>query len=161
MKTPLAVLMIATLVLAGCGGFRDSRVNPRNWFGESRSEARSGAQARGELGPTTARIDNRPLVPQVSAMSIERTSSGAIVRAEAVMPSAGWWDPQLVAENSGRAVGGVLTFRFVAAAPVNPVAVPNPAARTISAVVALTQAQLDTTSEVVVVGAENTRRARR
>ncbi|MFN4098949.1 MAG: hypothetical protein ACK4GT_04155 [Pararhodobacter sp.] len=155
MKTPLAVLLITTLVLAGCGGLRDSRVNPLNWFGESR------AGARPDLGPTGAVNDNRPLVPQVSAMSIERTSSGAIVRAEAVMPTAGWWDPQLVAENSGRVQGGVLTFRFVAAAPRNPVAVPNPAARTITAVVALTQAQLDTTSEVVVVGAGNSRSARR
>jgi len=155
MKTPLALLLITTLVLAGCGGFRDSRINPRNWFGESRAEARP------DLGPTSAVTDNRPLVPQVSALSIERTSSGAIVRAEAVMPSAGWWDPQLVAENAGRAPGGVLTFRFVAAPPQTPVFVPSPAARTITAVVALTQAQVDTTSEVVVVGAENSRRARR
>lgn len=159
MKTPLAALLVTTMVLAGCGAVRDSRVNPLNWFGESRSEARSSGRA--DLGPTSAGVDNRPLVPQVTAMSIERTSSGAIVRAEAVMPSAGWWDPQLMAENFGRAPGGVLTFRFVAAAPRTPVAVPNPAARTITAAVALTQAQLDTASEVVVVGAENSRSARR
>lgn len=155
MKAPLAILVIASLALAGCGGVRQSRLNPMNWFGESRAEARS------SLGQTSSMIDNRPLVPQVSAMTIERTSSGALVRAEAVMPSAGWWDPSLEAENFGRPQNGVLTFRFVAAAPRSPVAVPGEGARTITAVVALTQAQLDTTAEIVVLGAQNSRRARR
>ncbi|MBN8293213.1 hypothetical protein JI664_14655 [Rhodobacter sp. NTK016B] len=156
MKTPLALLLIASLSVAGCGGLRDSRMNPRNWFGSSSEEA-----ARPELGETSNVADFRPLVPQVTGLTIERTSSGAIIRADAVMPSAGWWDPQLVAENFGRPQGGVLTFRFVAAAPRTPVAAPSAAARTISAVYAMTQAQLDTTVEVVVVGETNSRRARR
>ncbi len=152
MKTPLAALLIATLVVAGCGS---SRLNPRNWFGESRAEAVP------DLGPVSNTIDNRPPVPEVSALTIERTSSGALVRAEAVMPSAGWWDAELVAENFGRPTGGVLTLRFVAAAPRAPVAAPNPAARTLVAAYTLTQAQLDTAAEVVVVGGTNSRRVRR
>lgn len=155
MKAPLAALLVASLAVAGCGGFHESRLNPRNWFGHSRADARP------DLGPTTDVVDNRPLVPAVSDMSIERTSSGAIVRAEAVMPSAGWWDAALLPENFGRPHNGVLTFRFVAAAPRTPVAETNPDARTIVAVFALTQAQLDTTSEIVVVGESNSRRARR
>jgi len=155
MKAPLAALLIASLAVAGCGGFRDSRINPRNWFGDSR------AAERPDLGPTTDVVDHRPLVPAVSAMSIEQTSSGAIVRAEAVMPSAGWWDAQLVAENFGRPQGGVLTFRFVAAPPRTPAPETSPAARTIVAAVTLTQAQLDTTAEIVVVGETNARRTRR
>ena len=141
----------------------------RNWFAhegfvetEAAILARPGQEMlRPDLGPTSNVIDNRALVPAVTAMTIEATSSGAIVRAEAVMPSAGWWDPALVPENFGRPQGGVLTFRFVAAAPRAPVAEQNPAARTIVAAYALTQAQLDTTSEVVVVGEGNSRRARR
>lgn len=155
MKTPLAALLMSSLALSACGGFSDSRMNPRNWFGASSVEERP------ELGPTTLVDDPRPLVPQVSEMVIERTSSGAIVRASAVMPSAGWWDAELVPENYGRPSGGVLSFRFVAIPPRTPVAGQNPGARTIVAVYALTQAQLDTTADIVVIGAENTRRARR
>ena len=155
MKAPLAALLIASLAVSGCGGLRESRMNPRNWFGHSRSAERP------DLGQTSAVVDNRPLVPAVSEMSIERTSSGAIVRAEAVMPSAGWWDAALVPEDFGRPHDGVLTFRFVAAAPRTPTPETNPAARTLVAAFALTQAQLDTTAEIVVVGETNSRRARR
>ena len=154
MKTKLTLILVASLALGGCATVRESRMNPMNWFGSSREEARP------TLGETGAVEDRRPLVASVSALSIERTSSGAIVRAEAVMPSVGWWDAELVPENFGRPQGGTLTFRFVAAAPVQPVA-GSETARTISAVYALTQAQLDTTSDVVVVGEANSRRARR
>lgn len=157
MRLPLALTLCAMLGLSACGGLgavRDSRLNPMNWFGASQPEAPS-------LGPTSDVIDNRPLVPQVSSLSIERTSSGAIVRAEAVMPSAGWWDAELVADNQGRAADGVLTLRFVAAAPRAPVTGTNELARTITAVYTLRQAQLDTVAEVVVTGETNSRRARR
>lgn len=155
MKTPMLVLLCLTLSLAACGGMRDSRLNPRNWFDSSREEARP------DLGQTSDVIDNRPLVPQVSAMTIERTSSGAIIRAEAVMPVAGYWDAELVAENFGRPQNGVLTLRFVAAAPRQPVAGVNEAARTLTAVYTLSQSQLDTTAEIVVTGETNSRRAGR
>lgn len=155
MKTPVMALVCAALVLGACGGLRESRMNPRNWFGESRQAERP------SLGQTSAMIDNRPLVPEVTTLTIERTSSGGIIRAESVMPVAGWWDPELLAENFGRPVDGVLTLRFVAAAPRQPVPAANPAARTITAVRAIGMADLDTISEVVVVGANNARRVRR
>lgn len=155
MKTPALALICAALVLTGCGSLRDSRINPMNWFGESRQVERS------ELGQTSDVIDNRPLVPEVATMVIERTSSGAIIRAEAVMPTAGWWDPELLAENFGRPVDGVVTLRFVAAAPRQPVPAANPAARTITAVYTINEADLDTIAEVVVTGEANARRVRR
>ncbi|MCB1360537.1 MAG: hypothetical protein H6899_05800 [Rhodobacter sp.] len=156
MKTPFLVALLAiSLSLSACGRVRESRLNPMNWFGGSQEETSA------PLGPVSDSVDHRPLVPQINAMTIERTSSGAIVRAEAVMPAAGWWDAELVPENFGRPTNGTLTFRFVAAAPVEPVAETNAAARTLTAVYTLTQAQLDTTAEVVVTGETNSRRARR
>lgn len=155
MKTPVQVLTCLALTLAGCAGVRDSRINPMNWFGASRAEERA------DLGRTSNVIDNRPMVGEVSAMVIERTSSGAIVRAEAVMPVAGYWDPELLAENFGRPQNGVLTLRFVAAAPREAIPAQNIAARTITAVYTLNQAQLDTVAEIVVTGQNNSRRARR
>jgi len=153
MTRALIALMVLTLTLAACGGFRDSRVNPRNWFARSTDEP--------TLGPTRATTDTRPLVPQVNTMVIERTSTGAIVRAEAVMPTAGWWNAALVPENHGRPVDGVMSYRFVAARPREPVSVAQAAPRTISAAAVLSVYDLEVISEVVVIGAENTRRARR
>lgn len=155
MKTPVLVLLCLTLALSACGTVRESRFNPRNWFDSSREEARP------DLGDISDVIDNRPLVPQVSALTIERTSSGAIIRAEAVMPAAGYWDPELLAENFGRPQNGVLTLRFVAAAPRQASAATSEAARTLTAVYTLSQAQLDTTAEIVVTGESNSRRAGR
>lgn len=153
MTRTLSALLVLTLTLAACGGFRDSRVNPRNWF--------SGSSSEPTLGPTADTTDNRPVVPMVSALVIEPTSSGAIVRAEAVMPSAGWWDAELIAENNARPVDGVMTYRFVAARPRRAVAVAAQGPRTLSAAATLSVIQLEQVREVVVIGAENTRRARR
>jgi hypothetical protein len=149
----VSALLVLTLTLAACGGFRDSRVNPRNWFSGSTSEP--------TLGPTGNTTDNRALVATVSGLVIEPTSTGAIIRAEAVMPSAGWWDAELVPENNARPVDGVVTYRFVAARPRQAVTVAAQAPRTLTAATTLSVIQLETIREVVVVGAENTRRARR
>lgn len=156
MKSTVTALLVASLVVAGCGTIRESRMNPMNWFGESAEE-----DPRGDLGPSALTTDNRPLVPQVTQMRIDRTASGAIVRAEAVMPSAGWWDAELVPVNDARPVDGVLTLRFVAAAPREPIATQNVRARTIVAAYTLSLAQLDVIGSIVVQGAENSRRSRR
>ena len=52
MRITIGALMISTLVLSSCGGWRDSRVNPTNWFGTSRE--------------TTNTLDENlnPLIPQ-------------------------------------------------------------------------------------------------
>jgi len=152
MTRALIALMVLTLTLAACGTMRDSRMNPRNWFG------RAGAEP--SLGPV-AQDDRRPLVPSVSELTIERTSTGAIVRAEALMPEAGWWDPALIAENNGRPVDGVLTYRFVAARPRTPVAVTAAAPRRLVAAATLSNFDLELVREVVVTGAGNAMRARR
>lgn len=156
MKAPLTALLVATLLVTGCNTVRDSRFNPRNWFGQTEE-----ADPRGDLGPTNTTVDHRPLVPNVGEMRIERTSSGAIIRAEAVMPTAGWWDAELVPENEGRPVDGVLTLRFVAAAPRDAVATQSVRGRTITAAYTLSNAQLDVIGSIVVTGQENSRRTRR
>jgi hypothetical protein len=38
MRIVVSVLVISTMTLAGCSGLRDSRANPANWFGQSKSE---------------------------------------------------------------------------------------------------------------------------
>jgi len=153
MTRPIALLIVAALVLAACGGIRDSRLNPRNWFSASTQEP--------TLGPVRATLDRRPLVPAVTTLLIERTSTGAIVRAEAVMPTAGYFEPELVAENNGRPVDGVLTYRFVAARPRQGVQVAADAPRTLTAAAVLSVFDLEVVREIVVVGEQGSRRARR
>lgn len=153
MTRALMALLVLTLTLAACGGMRDSRANPRNWFGRSQPEP--------TLGPMRETVDTRPLVPTVSALSIERTSTGAIVRAEAVMPTAGWWNAELVPESDGRPRDGVMSYRFVAARPAEAVHVSATAPRTLTAAATLSVYDLEVVREVVVIGAENTRRAGR
>ncbi|MCL4675891.1 MAG: hypothetical protein KJZ59_07685 [Pararhodobacter sp.] len=154
MRTSFVALLVMALAVSGCSTIRDSRVNPRNWFGASRDEP-------AQLGRVSATIDNRALVAQVTALSIEPTSSGALLRAEGLTATAGWWDAELVAENHGRPQGGVLTLRFVAAAPRTPVPDTGAQSRTLVAVYPMPEALLDTVSEVVVTGEANSRRTRR
>lgn len=145
----LAVLLACAFVLSACGQARESRLNPLNWFGASREGP--------QLGQTAAEIDNRPLVEQITALSIERTSSGALVRVEGVAPSQGWWDPALVAENNGRPVDGVLTYRFVAAAPRTPQPAGNARVRTLTAAAPVSEIILEQTARIVVAGESNSR----
>ncbi|WP_323037901.1 hypothetical protein [Pararhodobacter sp.] len=154
MRTSVVVMLVAALTVTGCSTIRESRMNPRNWFGASQEE-------RPSLGPVRDRVDNRALVTQVTAMTIEPTSSGALVRAEAMMPSAGWWDGELVPQNFGRPEAGVLTLHFVAAAPREAVPDTGAQSRTLIAVYPMSQAQLDTVSSVVVTGETNSRSVRR
>jgi hypothetical protein len=153
MKRATLIVMCSVLVLGACGNVRDSRLNPRNWFSASTSEP--------TLGPTAQVQDFRPAVPQVASLAIERTSSGALVRASAVMPSGGWWDAELIPENNGRPVNGVLTYRFVAAAPRTPVQASSERARTITAAATISSFTLDEVTSVVVRGDQNQRSARR
>jgi len=154
MRTPLILLLVSALAVTGCGRLSDSRMNPRNWFGSSADE-------RPSLGPVSDTVDNRALVAQISALTIEQTSSGALVRAEAVTTSAGWWDGELVPENYGRPAAGVLTLRFVASPPREAAPDTGVQSRTLVAVYPLSQAHLDTVSEIVVTGEGNSRRTRR
>lgn len=154
MTRPLIAALALTLLLSACGTIRESRFNPFNWFGASRS-------APATLGPTGETVDNRPLVAQVTALVIERTSTGAIVRAEGLTPTQGWWDAELVPQTSLRPIDGVVVYQFRVAPPPAPMRVSTPQSRLVSVATTLNQAQLDEIREVVVVGAQNQRSTRR
>lgn len=149
---PLVVLLAAALVLAGCGQIRDSRVNPFNWFGSS--------QDGPQLGEIT-RVDGRPLVAQITGMSVEPTSSGALVRVEGLVPTLGWYNPRLVAENNGRPVGGVLTYRFVASPPRTTQERGSERARTVTAAATISEITLEQVARIVVAGEGNSRSVNR
>ena len=155
MKTPLLALLALSLTLAGCGAARESRLNPFNWFGRCAEGPATLAVAEDRPG------DHRPLVAEVVALEVNPTPGGAIVTALGQTPTQGWWAGELVADNRGEPVEGVLTYRFHIAAPHpgSPAAdrVSTPQSREVTVAVQLSNIALAGVRRIVVTGAGNSR----
>ncbi len=145
---PLAVLLVAALVLSGCAQVRQSPANPLNWFGSSR--------AGPQLGEMT-RADGRPMVAQITDLSVEPSATGAIVRAEGLVQTLGWHSAALVAENNGRPVDGVLTYRFVASPPRGAQEQGSERARSVTAAATISEITLERVARIVVAAEGNSR----
>ncbi len=78
----LIILVASVLVLSGCARVSESRFNPFNWFGSSADE-----ETVATIGESA---DPRPLVAEVTSLVVERTPTGAIVRATGLPPDQGW-----------------------------------------------------------------------
>ncbi|OYX45573.1 MAG: hypothetical protein B7Z02_01035 [Rhodobacterales bacterium 32-67-9] len=150
-------MLIVTLVLAGCGRVRESRLNPFNWFGRSVESTQTVAEAAVPGRPDDGRI----LVAQVTDMEVARQPGGAIIRATGLPPTQGWWNTDLVVENGGEPVDGVLTYRFVIAEPLAANRVSTPQSRELTAATYISDIKLAGVSRIVVLGAENSRSSRR
>ncbi|WP_245875317.1 hypothetical protein [Tabrizicola aquatica] len=145
------LLLTLCATLAGCGGFRDSRLNPFNWFG--RSEPRETI-----VLPEQVR-DQRPLVETVVSLVVEPMPGGAIVRARGLAPTQGFWAAELVAAETDQQ--GVLVYEFRILPPTGPADVNTPRSREIDVAVFVSDYKLDQVGEIVVQGATNARSARR
>ena len=149
MRFLLSILVISSLTLASCGGLRDSRLNPANWFGKSRSQAveqPAGASGAKEVNPligdrsrsALVRAKNTTtiqrsgilrrkkvvpyegtLVDQVTDLQVERTSTGAIVQVTGLSLRQGAYDVRLLRDNEEVSEDGVLTYTLRALQPVN------------------------------------------
>lgn len=147
----LAILLLATV--AGCGRFRESRLNPFNWFGRD--------QAVDTLTPEVGVArDGRPLVDQVLSIEIDRTAGGAILRAVGLPPIQGHWDADLVldAERTG---DGVLAYQFRLRPPFGATRVSTQASREVVVATFLSDQRLTGVREVQVLGARSARSVRR
>jgi hypothetical protein len=157
MKSPLLATLVLSLTLAGCSSARESRLNPFNWFGTSRSV--STLVPAGGFGFDPA--DRRVLVDQVTQLEINRTPGGAILVATGLPQTQGWWDAELIAENDGQPVNGVLRLRFVVAEPTpgTPVAsrVSSPQSREVTAALFLSEFKLAEVRQILVTGLGNAR----
>jgi len=175
MQRRVFLSMTGAFALAGCGGFRDSRINPRNWFGRSTARPRStGAASTGGGNPLIPEDDgsifrrrNREVVypgtpvDQVTALAVERTSDGAIIRATGRTLRQGAFDVRLVPEQPENApVGGVLSFELQA---VQPSDTPQGPARTrqVQTGVFVSNQTLEQVSQISVRGLRNERVSRR
>ncbi|MBD3787698.1 MAG: hypothetical protein IE922_12155 [Sphingomonadales bacterium] len=155
MHKPLIAALVLTLPLAGCG-FGQSRLNPFNWFDRPAAETLAP-----EGGYPVVEGDARDMVAQITDLTIKRTLDGAIVTATGLPPTQGFWDAELVAENKGRPVEGVITYHFLLREP--PAGSPaagralTPASREIVAGAFINTTRLAETSKIVVIAAGNTR----
>ncbi len=153
MKRIVTVTLVVTLAVAGCGRIRDSRLNPFNWFGGAKSQPREQLSAL-DAGMVDVN-DPRQLVDQVSVMTVNRTPQGAIIQATGLPPTQGFWNAELVAENGGAPVDGVLTYRFVVSEPQGARRVSTPQSREVTAAAFITSRKLEEVSRIVVQGLRN------
>jgi hypothetical protein len=171
MKRRIFLGLAAAGALAGCGG---SRLNPRNWFGQSRETARGAPadEARNPLLPEAGEgglFDNFrreasyagvPL-QSVSALMVEPASGGAIIRVRGIADRQDVHDVRLVPDTPGGGpVGGVLGYELRGVLPEQPA--PGAAGpREVHTATFVSDKTLEGVREVRVRAAQNARVSRR
>ena len=131
--------------------------NPLNWFKNSSD----GAIALIPEGGFPVDNDFREVVTQVTEMKILRASGGALIQVTGLPPSQGYWAAELVPENDERPDGGVLTYTFRVYQPSEPTATGTAYSRKVLVAHFVSDAKLVGVSQIRVLGAENSRIARR
>lgn len=166
MRRPLTALLALTLTLGACGAVRESRLNPFNWFG--RSEAREATAA--ERAQYRRPADRRPLVADVTALTVEPIPGGAILRATGLPPTQGFWEAELVQVKPGQVAAGeddpaadpaVLIFDFRIAPPPFVAREGTVSSREVEVATYLTTNTLDGVRQIVVRGQRTERIVRR
>ncbi len=147
---PLVVLSVA-VALAGCGGMRDSKLNPLNWFKKG--------ELRESIVLPEQQADARPLVEAVLDLKVEPMPGGAIVRARGRTPTQGWWKAELVPVEVDDA--GLLVYEFRLIPPVGRTDVNTPQSREVDVAIYVSDYKLEFVSEIVVQGANNALTSRR
>ncbi len=145
------LIALTCLALAGCGGIRDSRLNPFNWFKKS--------EPRETIVLPSEAAESRPLVDAVLTMSVEPIPGGAIVRATGQTPTQGWWAAELIPLPVD--ADGVLVYEFRLLPPTTATDVNTPRSREVEVAIYVSDFRLADVREVVVQGANNARVARR
>ncbi len=151
MRRQVLAGLAATLVLAACG---QSRWNPRNWFGRSRRAAPDTAPV-----PAAEPGDPRQLVAEVTGLTIDRTPTGAIVRATGLPPTQGYWEAELVEVATEDPEAAVFDFRV--SPPQEPFPASTPRSREVIVATFLSNTRLATLRQITVQGANSARTAGR
>ena len=117
MRKLTAPLLIATLVLTGCGRLGDSRWNPLNWGGGAPART---LEPEGGYGQTS---DERPAIPQITSARWEPLNEGRLLVVTGFAPVQGYSSVALVTARPqpGDRVSpdedGVLRLRLVGVPP--------------------------------------------
>jgi hypothetical protein len=172
MKRRVFLGLAAAGALAGCGGFRESRANPRNWFGRSRSRTRKAAVEEEPVNPLIPKKEEsglfdrmrkeKPyagtLVAEITDLEVERASGGAIIRVRGRATQQEIYDVRLVPDDpDGEPIDGVLGYQLRA---VHPADAPDRPREVLAAVFA-SDKTLEKVREIRVRGAQNEHVSRR
>ncbi|MCI2393134.1 hypothetical protein [Aliiroseovarius sediminis] len=150
-----AVMSSLVLGLSACGG--GASLNPFNWFQSDGVKEVAVVPEGGFLEDQ----EYRGLVTQVVDLQVLRSTGGAIIRAKGLPPRLGYWDAQLVAENGGRAVDGVLTYMFRISEPPYRTNAGRPKQREVYVGRFVSNARLQGVRSIRVIGESNSRSASR
>ena len=145
--------LVACVTLAGCGGIGSSAINPLNWFG--------GQEEQAGVLPENVEVvrDRRPVIAEITRLSLETVPGGAIVSARGLVPTPGWFAADLVLDPS-RSGPGIAAFAFRAAPP-QATSGGSGSARIITAGTYLSDGDLVGIREIRVYSASNIRATRR
>ena len=171
MKPFLTSLLATSLILSACG-WQSSRLNPGNWFGNSRppADVTTPIEASNTLIPAKrVKIFKRPeaedtsvLITNITELKINATPSGAIVLAEGVAGRQGAYDAELRPVNPDLAdEKGVLELEFRVRYPVTATPVGSNRSREVIDAFSLTNQELQSIRVVRVRAAQNFLESRR
>ena len=141
------IALAGIAAVAGCARVGRTRLNPLNWFGGAESVETA------QVTPVAGVLDPRPLVPQVTALSVDRTPGGAIVRATVLPPRQGWWFGALLAVPDDDPA--VLSYQFRAEPPAEATRVSTPRSREVEVADFVTDQNLAGVRQIRVAGAAN------
>lgn len=172
MRRSLTVLLAASLGLSACSGWRDSRVNPSNWFGRG-VETTTNVEPGGDVNPLlpaqdeTIGLFDRPdpedisvPITRIAELRVERTSTGAIIYAKGIATRQGAYGTQLRRDRSTEE-DGILTYRFRVLYPLDATPQGSERSRTVLAAASVTSERLEGIRLIRVVGETNTLESRR
>jgi len=172
MKRRIFLGLAAAGAVAGCSGFGESRMNPRNWFGRSRSRRRNAPTEdpdanplipENEQGGIFDRIrEEKPyegtLVAEVTGLDVERATGGAIIRVRGIASGQDVYDVRLMPDGpDDEPVNGVMGYELRAVQPLDAQGGP----REVQAAEFISDKTLESVREIRVRGAQNERVSRR
>lgn len=144
LRVILALAVVTSL--AACG----SRLNPFNWFGGDR-ETRVAAV---EADTPVRDADERQLVAEVIALSVEPVPQGAIVRATGLPPTQGYWEADLVEVERSE---GSIVYEFRVFPPPAATRVSTQRSREVVTGASLSNFDLQGIRTITVIAAQNRR----
>ncbi len=171
MRKPLIVLLAMSMLLSACGGWSDARVNPRNWFGNSRTVAvvPTDPDSVNPLIPSGSPLiqrseaaDTSVAIASVTELRIDPTSIGAIILVTGLSSRQGAFDAELRLDpENEETASDVLSYTFRVAYPDYQTATGSERTRTINVAKSLTNQDLRGIRLIRVKAAQNTIQSRR
>lgn len=181
MLKPMTFALALAALLGGCGGVRDSALNPFNWFGRSQdapveqsAEAAASPSATNPLIPKrragifarererAEAFDPTTPMPQITELRVERVPGGAIIRARGLDTYVNSFDAGLEPNNAEELPeDGVLVYSFRRQLPEGAVAGGAEAAREVTVARFVTDQTLRNVRSIRVEAASNARVVRR